>query len=75
MDGYYIWLCLPYQERIQIPEVWSNGQYFPLADEYIIMETIYGKNVCFRSIGEKGLEAHTLKLEIKYDTSNYIELN
>ena len=74
-DGYYIWLCLPYQERIQIPEVWSNGQYFPLADDYIIMETIYGKNVCFRSIGEKGLEAHTLKLEIKYDTSNYIELN
>ena len=74
-DGYYIWICLPYQERIQIPEVWSNGQYFPLSEEYVIIETIYGKNVCFRSIGEKGLEAHTLKLELKYDTSNFIEIN
>lgn len=75
LDGYYIWICLPYQERVQIPEVWSNGQYFPLADEYIIMETIYGKNVCFRSVGEKGLEAHTLNMQINYDTSNFIELN
>lgn len=73
-DGYYIWLCLPYKDRIEIPEVTSNGQTFPLSETYVIKETIYGKNICFRSIGELGMEAHVAHLEIKYNTNNFIEI-
>lgn len=66
-DGNFVWICIPSVYYTgNPPKITAGNHPFGLKDTIFDANTNYGDYVCFRSAGDKGLEAHKMELSIQY---------